>query len=106
MKSIGNDTVQAMKPAPKGIRLPATTDLFVFIAEKTAQVNQAWNDADDIKMFWSSLDELGFIKKIDGDDEKYGERKFVGFPVRNNEFRISVVRKGSVVSIDLREWYL
>jgi hypothetical protein len=106
MKSTSNDTAQAMKPAPKGIRLSATTDLLVFIAEKTEIVRTLWNEADDVASFWKDLDEYGFVKKVDGDDEKYGERKFVGFPVRNNEFRISVVCKGNVVSIDLREWYL
>jgi hypothetical protein len=106
MKSTGNDTAQARKPAPRGIRLSATTDLLVFIAEKTEIVRTLWNEADDVASFWKELDDYGFTKKVDGDDEKYGERKFVGFPAGANEFRISIVRKGNAVSIDLREWYL
>lgn len=84
-----------------------TTDLTVFLAEKMEQIRTAWNDADEIKDFWDELDKLGFVKKIDGDDEKYGERKFVGFPARGgNEFRISLILKSGALSIDLREWWL
>jgi len=107
MKNTGNDTAQAMKPGPKGVRTAVTTDLLVFFYEKMDQVNQAWNDADEIKDFWSKLDELGFVTKVDGDDEKYGQRKFVGIPVRGgNEFRISLILKGGALSVDLREWWL
>ena len=93
-----------MKPSPKGVRVPLTTDLTVFIAETTAELQKAWNEADTQSGFWEELDDLGYKFALDATG-KYGDRKYKGFGIREDEFRITVINKGGNLSIDFRNWW-
>jgi hypothetical protein len=90
------------KPGKYGIQVSLTSNLLTFVAEAVQLISKAWDEADNVQEFWTTLP-----FENSHWDEKYGGRKWVAMSIdATHEFRVTIAKKpnGRLV-LDFKEWW-
>jgi len=91
-----------LKPG-KGMHAPLSDELIEFAVQAMADIKSEWDLAEDETEFWKSLtDKWGKVAST----EKFGDKTWIGFPIRGQEFRVGITRNNQgVLALDLRLWW-
>ena len=103
-------TTSAWRPSKDGFRYPATTAILAWLADTSAEANEAWVLAEDKNEFMAKLTALGWEMNT----TEFGSRvthtsvnAFRSYDIdRKDQMRITVsLRDDGQLSIDFRNWY-
>jgi len=89
--------------AGKGLRVPMNQSVINFLSETAESLKDLWDASETEKEFWEGLELLGY--KL-FEDEKYGDRKYVGIDARGDELRFTITKnKQGALGLDIRLWW-
>lgn len=89
--------------AGKGLRVPLNQSVIDFLAKASEELKDLYDNASSEKEFWEGLELLGYTLF---QDDKYGDRKYVGVSARGDELRFTITKnKQGLLALDLRLWW-